>query len=132
MAPSAVQWPLFAFLVATHALHVERAAQGGLPFYRGNGVTFHAVCACAHVCHIALAIFVFLGNWDSFLCPLVVLNSPEKQTLPLVLAGLRNLYWTRYEIWAAGSILTVAPVMLIYSFASKYFIQGIAMTGLKA
>lgn len=80
----------------------------------------------------ALAIFVFLGNWDSFLWPLVVLNSPEKQTLPLVLAGLRNLYWTRYEIWAAGSILTVAPVMLIYSFASKYFIQGIAMTGLKA
>ena len=80
----------------------------------------------------ALAVFVFLGNWDSFLWPLVVLNSPEKQTLPLVLAGLRNLFWTRYEIWAAGSILTVAPVMLIYSFASKYFIQGIAMTGLKA
>lgn len=80
----------------------------------------------------ALAVFTFLGNWDSFLWPLVVLNSPEKQTLPLVLAGLRNLFWTRYEIWAAGSILTVAPVMLIYSFASKYFIRGIAMTGLKA
>lgn len=80
----------------------------------------------------ALAVFVFLGNWDSFLWPLVVLNSPEKQTLPLVLAGLRNLFWTRYEIWAAGSILTVVPVMLIYTFASKYFIRGIAMTGLKA
>jgi multiple sugar transport system permease protein len=80
----------------------------------------------------ALAVFIFLGNWDSFLWPLVVLNSPDKQTLPLVLAGLRNLFWTRYEIWAAGSMLTVIPVMLIYSFASKYFIQGIAMTGLKA
>ena len=80
----------------------------------------------------ALSVFIFLGNWDSFLWPLVVLNSPEKQTLPLVLAGLRNLFWTRYEIWAAGSMLTVVPVMIIYSFASKYFIQGIAMTGLKA
>ncbi|MBX3012240.1 MAG: carbohydrate ABC transporter permease [Caldilineaceae bacterium] len=80
----------------------------------------------------ALAIFSFLGNWDSYLWPLVVLSSPDKQTLPLILAGLRNLWWTRYEMWAAGSMLTVIPVMLIYSLASKYFIRGIAMTGLKA
>jgi len=80
----------------------------------------------------ALAVFAFLGNWDSYLWPLVVLSSPEKQTLPLVLAGLRNLWWTRYEMWSAGSMLTVVPVMLIYSIASKYFIRGIAMTGLKA
>ena len=80
----------------------------------------------------ALAIFTFLGNWDSFLWPLVVLNSPEKQTIPLVLAGMRSLYWTRYEIWSAGSMLTVVPVMVVYAFASKYFIEGMAMTGLKA
>ena len=80
----------------------------------------------------ALAIFAFLGNWDSYLWPLVVLSSPDKQTLPLVLAGLRNLWWTRYEMWSAGSMLTVVPVMLVYSLASKYFIRGIAMTGLKA
>ena len=80
----------------------------------------------------ALAVFVFLANWDSFLWPLIVLNSQNNQTLPLVLAGLRNLWWTRYEMWAAGSMLTVIPVMIIYSFASRYFIRGIAMTGLKA
>jgi ABC-type glycerol-3-phosphate transport system permease component len=80
----------------------------------------------------ALAIFCFLGNWDSFLWPLVVLSSPENQTLPLLLAGLRSLYWTRYEMWAAGSILTVVPVMIVYAFSSKYFIRGIAMTGMKA
>lgn len=80
----------------------------------------------------ALAVFVFLNNWESFLWPLIVLNSLDKQTLPLVLAGLRNLWWTRYEMWAAGSILSVVPIMIIYSFASRYFIRGIAMTGLKA
>ena len=80
----------------------------------------------------ALTVFIFLFNWDNFLWPLVVLNSPGKLTLPLVLAGLRSLYWTRYEMWAAGSMLTVVPVMLIYIFASKYFIRGLAMTGLKA
>jgi len=80
----------------------------------------------------ALGVFAFLANWDSYLWPLVVLSSPEKQTLPLVLAGLRNLWWTRYEMWSAGSMLTVIPVMLVYSVASRYFIRGIAMTGLKA
>ncbi len=48
-----------------------------------------------------------------------------------MLAGLRNLWWTRYEMWAAGSMLTVVPVMVIYSFASRYFIRGVAMTGMK-
>lgn len=79
----------------------------------------------------ALAVFTFLGSWDNFLWPLVVLTSPENQTLPLVLAGLRNLYWSRYELYAAGSMLTVLPVMIVYGAASKYFVQGIAMTGIK-
>lgn len=79
----------------------------------------------------ALAVFTFLGSWDSFLWPLVVLTSPENQTLPLVLAGLRSLYWSRYEMYAAGSMLTVLPVMIVYGVASKHFIRGIAMTGIK-
>jgi len=79
----------------------------------------------------ALAVFTFLGNWDSFLWPLVVLTSPENQTLPLVLAGLRSLYWSRYEMYAAGSMLTVLPVMILYAAASKQFVRGIAMTGIK-
>lgn len=80
----------------------------------------------------ALAIFTFLGNWDNYLWPLVILTSPDNQTLPLVLSGLTSLYGTRYDLWAAGSMMTIGPVLLVYLFASKYFIQGIAMTGLKA
>jgi ABC-type glycerol-3-phosphate transport system permease component len=79
----------------------------------------------------ALAVFTFLGNWDSFLWPLVVLTSPGNRTLPLVLAGLRSLYWSRYELYAAGSMLTVVPVMILYAAASKQFVRGVAMTGLK-
>jgi len=79
----------------------------------------------------ALAVFTFLGNWDSYMWPLIVLTSPKTQTLPLVLAGLRSLYWSRYDLWTAGSMLTVAPVMLLYAVAQKQFIRGIAMTGMK-
>jgi len=79
----------------------------------------------------ALGILTFLGNWDSFLWPSLVLSSPEHQTIPVVLNGLRSLYWSRYDLWAAGAMLTVIPVMTIYAFASRQFIRGIAMTGLK-
>ncbi len=79
----------------------------------------------------ALGIFVFLANWDSFLWPLVVLNSPDKQTLPLLLAGLRSIYWSRYDMWSAGSVMTTVPIMVVYAFASKYFIRGMALTGIK-
>ncbi|MHB1296260.1 MAG: carbohydrate ABC transporter permease [Anaerolineae bacterium] len=80
----------------------------------------------------ALAVFNFLGSWDSLMWPMIVLRSRDLATLPILLNMLRGMWWTRYEIWAAGSMLTVAPVMILYSFASKFFIKGIAMTGLKA
>ena len=79
----------------------------------------------------ALGIFAFLANWDSFLWPLVVLNTPDKQTLPLLLAGLRSIYWARYDMWSAGSVMTTVPIIVVYAFASKYFIRGMALTGIK-
>ena len=94
-------------------------------------IFFQIVIPLATAPMAALGVFTFLGNWDSYLWPLVVLNSPEKQTIPLILAGLRSLYSVRYDMWAAGSMLTVVPVMIIYAFASKWFIRGIAMTGIK-
>ena len=94
-------------------------------------IFFQIVMPLATAPMAALGVFTFLANWDSYLWPLVVLNSPEKQTIPLILAGLRSLYWTRYDMWAAGSMLTVVPMMIIYAFASKWFIRGIAMTRIK-
>jgi len=79
----------------------------------------------------ALAIITFLTSWDAFLWPSIVLTSEDRQTIPLVLAGLKNLYWTRYDMWMAGAMLTVMPVMALYLVASKHFIRGIAMTGIK-
>jgi multiple sugar transport system permease protein len=79
----------------------------------------------------ALAVFTFLGNWDSFLWPQVVLTAPDTKTLPLILAGLRSIYWERYELFCTGSMLTVAPVMILYAIGQRQFVRGLAMTGLK-
>ncbi len=80
----------------------------------------------------ALAVFTFHASWDNFLWPLVVLSSPEVKTLPLALASLTSLYWTRYDLWVTGSCLTVLPTLLIYAVAQKQFVRGIALSGLKA
>ncbi|MHB1296754.1 MAG: carbohydrate ABC transporter permease [Anaerolineae bacterium] len=79
----------------------------------------------------ALAVFTFLGSWDDFLFPSLILQNPNAKTLPLVLAGLRSQYWDRYELYCAGSLLTVAPVMLLYAVMQQQFIRGIALTGIK-
>lgn len=78
-----------------------------------------------------LAVFTFLGSWDSYLWPSIMLKSSDRHTLPIIIAGMRSLYRNRYQIWAAGSMLTVIPVMLLFSVAQKQFIGGLAMTGLK-
>jgi multiple sugar transport system permease protein len=79
----------------------------------------------------ALAIFTFLFSWDDYILPSIVLTDPSIKTLPLVLAGLRNLYWQRYELYAAGSMLTVVPVMLLYALMQRHFVRGITLTGLR-
>lgn len=79
----------------------------------------------------ALAIFTFLGSWDDFLFPSIVLTDPEVKTLPLALAGLKSLFWERYEIFCAGAMITVVPVMILYSFMQKHFVRGLTMGGTK-
>lgn len=78
-----------------------------------------------------LAVFAFMGSWNSFLWPLVILRSPELQTLPVALAGLQGQYTTQWDVVMAGSVASILPMLAIYLFAQKYVIQGVASTGLK-
>lgn len=79
----------------------------------------------------ALAIFTFLGQWDSFLWPLVVLNDPQLYTLPLGLAQFRGRFGTDVGGTSAASIAAVLPVLAVYLLAQRQFVEGIALTGLK-
>jgi multiple sugar transport system permease protein len=80
----------------------------------------------------ALGIFTFMGNWNSFLAPLIYLNSPEKFTVPLLLNQFRGLYITNWELMMAAACLAIIPVLFVYIMGQKYIIEGITLTGLKA
>lgn len=79
----------------------------------------------------ALGIFVFMGSWDSFIWPLVVLNSESMYTLPLGLATFSNRYWTDHAAVNAGAFISVIPVLIVFLVLQRRFIEGIALTGMK-
>jgi len=78
-----------------------------------------------------LAVLAFMGSWNNFLWPLIVIRSPELMTLPLGLATLRGQYTNPWEVVMAGSVISILPMALLYIFAQKFVIQGVASAGLK-
>jgi multiple sugar transport system permease protein len=79
-----------------------------------------------------LAILTFLGSWNNFIWPLVVAQTEDRYTLPVALA----LYSvgqnaTQYGVLLAGAVAVVLPVIAIFLALQRYFVQGIAMTGIK-
>ncbi len=82
---------------------------------------------------MTLAIFTFLGNWNAFLTPLIYINSEELWTVPLLISNFQDAYGVESEwgLLMAASSLALVPVLIVYIFAQRYFIEGVALTGLK-
>lgn len=78
-----------------------------------------------------LGIFTFMQSWNNYLWPLIVTNSKDLATLPLGLALLQGRWGTNWNLMMAGVVISVIPILAVYLFAQKYFIQGMTMSGMK-
>lgn len=78
-----------------------------------------------------LAVFAFMASWNAFLWPLFVVNDPELMTLPVGLATLHGRYLTQWNLVMAGSVIAVVPMLIVYLFAQRYFVQGVVLSGIK-
>lgn len=79
-----------------------------------------------------VAIITFLNSWNYFLWPLIVAQNQDKYTLPVGLAvASQAAKSTDYGLLLAGAIVVLLPVLILFLFLQKYFVQGIAVTGLK-
>jgi multiple sugar transport system permease protein len=81
----------------------------------------------------AAAVFTFMANWNDFMGPLIYLNTESKRTLTL---GLRDFISastqeTHFQYLMAVSAITILPVVIVFFFAQKYFIQGVVLSGIK-
>jgi multiple sugar transport system permease protein len=78
-----------------------------------------------------VAVFAFVYNWNDFMNPLIYLDSDSKKTLSLGLTNFVSLYGQHYHLLMAASLIIVIPIALMFLLGQRYFIQGIATTGLK-
>ena len=78
----------------------------------------------------ALSIFIFLGNWNEFLWPLVITNSEGMRTVPVGLNSFQGQFSVRWELLMAAAVVAMLPILVVYLFAQKWFIKGITISGL--
>jgi len=107
----------------------EAAALDGLNRFE---TFFQVVMPLAKPALAAQTIFIFMGSWNEFLLPLVVMSNPEMFTLPLGLNAFKGQYATYWNYIMAASMIFTLPALAIYAFFNRYFIQGVTFTGGKS
>ena len=80
---------------------------------------------------ITLAIFTFMGTWNDFLWPLIVMTDDSMYTLPVAIASLSLEHVQDTELMMAGAVMTVAPVLVLFAAVQKYYLSGIMAGSLK-
>ncbi|WP_088890246.1 carbohydrate ABC transporter permease [Leptolyngbya ohadii] len=80
---------------------------------------------------VTLAIFVFIGAWSDFLWPLIILDQPEYYTLPLGVAKLAGAFSLDWRLIAAGSVISIAPILLFFLVMQRYIVPSETGSGVK-
>lgn len=78
-----------------------------------------------------LVTLTFLNSWNEFMGPLIYLNDKEKYTLQIGIRYFQQMWGTEYTLIMAATTMSLIPIVIIYIFAQKYFIEGIATAGVK-
>lgn len=92
----------------------------------------HVVVPLSRPALITVGIFSALFEWNDFLGPLIYLNDSRQFTLALGLAEFTGLYTSQWHLLMAAATVVIAPVLVLFLFAQRYFIEGITLTGIKA
>ncbi|MEP6620232.1 MAG: carbohydrate ABC transporter permease [bacterium] len=78
-----------------------------------------------------LALWTFLATWNDFMWPLIILSDDRKYTLPVALAGLVGEHAQDVELMMAGAVITVLPVLVLFLFLQRYYVEGVTEGSVK-
>jgi multiple sugar transport system permease protein len=78
-----------------------------------------------------LGLFTFVYSWDEFLWPLVAINSVEMRTMTTGLTLFNNEFFSQWQYIATGSTILFIPILILFLMTQRYFVEGIAITGMK-
>ena len=95
------------------------------------GIWWNVMMPAVRPALVTLAIFVFIGSWSDFLWPLIVLDREELYTLPLGVARLAGSFSLDWRLIAAGSVISIAPIVAFFVFAQSYIVPTESGSGVK-
>ena len=128
-----VGWPFGVFLMrqsmmSVNDAYMESAYLDGASLYR---IFFQIMLPMVMPTLSTMVLLSFMGSWNSYLWPLIVLTSTDKQTLQVVLGNMNGMYKNNEHVLMAGAVLTILPILIVYLVSQRYVDQGISLGGLK-
>lgn len=134
MIPPWFGWPFFIFLLRQFFMGIpheldEAARLDGASSW---SILWNIIIPLAKPALATVVIFAFIGNWNNFLGPLIYIRSTDLQVLAVGLNMFRGAYGpTSYHLMMAVALLVLMPVLVVFFFGQRLFVQGIALTGIK-
>ena len=131
IASPAVFYFMYSYLQSSLPLSLVEAAR-----IDGSGEfrTFNSIVLPIMKPAIAVqAIFTFVGSWNNYFVPALILTSNKKKTLPILIAQLRSADFLKFDMGQVYMLIAIAimPVIIIYLFLSKFIVAGVALGGVK-
>jgi len=95
------------------------------------GVLFRVVLPLSLPALATLGIVTFLWTWNDFLWPLIVITSTDVNTVQLGLANFQGAHVTKWNLLMAGNVMALAPMLIVFVVAQRWFVQSLASTGIR-
>ncbi len=95
------------------------------------GTFFRIILPLSKPALATLAIFTFMGSWRNFLWPLIITNSMEMKTIPVMIASFQGRYTTEWNLLMAASLIALVPMIIVFIIGQRYFVEGIRLGAIK-
>ncbi|MGQ9681085.1 MAG: carbohydrate ABC transporter permease [Anaerolineae bacterium] len=132
--PALTGSPFFIFLLRQFYMGIplELSDAARIDGCNEYGIYARIVLPLARPALATVGLFSFMANWNDFLGPLIYIKNQKSYTIALGLFGFLSTRRTEWALFMAAATVTIAPVIVIFFFTQRTFIQGITLTGLKA
>ncbi|MGH2500130.1 MAG: carbohydrate ABC transporter permease [Candidatus Limnocylindria bacterium] len=121
------------FLLRQFFLSVPRELQDAATIDGAGNLRFlwSVALPLARPALITVALVSFLASWNAFLWPLIVTSSPDIRPVQLVMNAFSSEFGTRYHLLMAAASFVILPMVAVYLVAQRYFIEGVARSGIR-
>ncbi|MGI6240616.1 MAG: L-arabinose transport system permease protein AraQ [Candidatus Omnitrophica bacterium ADurb.Bin292] len=94
-------------------------------------IFWHIILPLSKPAIATLTTFTFMGSWMNLMWPLIVVNTHSKYTLPVGLAYFQGVHGTDWTLLMAGSVMMILPILVVFLFNQRFFVEGIKLSGIK-